>query len=186
MSRVEPLAPPYPAPVGDALRRWMPPGVTHEPLTLFRTLYRHPELASRMFPLGAGLLAHGLLPVLDREIVIARVTARTGCSYEWGVHASVFAGQVGLTDDQLRATTDTDPTAHAEWLPRQAALLIAVDELHDNAQLSESAWAALRAHYDDAQLVEFLVLAGWYRTISYLANGLLLADEPWAIPFPAR
>ena len=186
MSRIEPLAPPYPAPIGDALRRWMPPGVTHEPLTLFRTIYRHPELASRMFPLGAGLLAHGLLPAIDRELVIARVTARNGCGYEWGVHARVFAEQVGLTDDQLRATTSADPAAGAEWLPRQVALLDAVDELHDSAQLSESAWTALRAHYDDAQLVELLVLAGWYRTISYLANGLRLADESWATPFPVR
>jgi alkylhydroperoxidase family enzyme len=186
MPRIEPLAPPYPAPIGDALRRWMPPGVAREPLTLFRTLYRHPELASRMFPLGAGLLAHGLLPAIDREIVIARVTARGGCGYEWGVHAAVYAEHVGLTGDQLRATTDPDPAATADWLPRQVALLGAVDELHDTARLSESAWTALRAHYEDAQLVEFLVLAGWYRTISYLANGCLLADEPWAIPFPAR
>ncbi|HEY4457833.1 MAG TPA: carboxymuconolactone decarboxylase family protein [Pseudonocardiaceae bacterium] len=183
MPRVEPLAPPYPEAIGDALRRWMPPGAAQEPLTLFRTLYRHPELASRMFPLGSGLLVHGLLPALDREIVIARVTARSGCGYEWGVHASAFAEHVGLTDDQLSATTETDAVASAEWLPRQVALLHAVDELHDTARLSESAWAALRAHYDDAQLVEFLVLAGWYRTISYLANGLLLAGEPWATRF---
>ncbi|CAM5419923.1 hypothetical protein SGLAM104S_04203 [Streptomyces glaucescens] len=43
---------------------------------------------------------------------------------------------------------------------------------------------------EDAQLLEFLVLAGWYRTISYLANGLLLEEEPWGArsrrsePFP--
>jgi hypothetical protein len=84
MPRIEPLTPPYPAPIDQALRRWMPPGVTHEPLTLFRVLHRNPELASRMFALGAGLLGHGLLPAIDREIIIARVTARTGCAYEWG------------------------------------------------------------------------------------------------------
>lgn len=186
MPRIEPLAPPYPATIGEALRRWMPPGVTEEPLTLFRTLHRHPELASRMFPLGAGLLAHGVLPAVDREIVIARVTARSGCGYEWGVHAAVFAEQVGLGADQLRATTDPDPVAGATWLPRHVALLDAVDELHDTARLSERAWHALREHYDDAQLVELLVLAGWYRTISYLANGLALDEESWAVPFPAR
>ena len=185
MPRVEPLAPPYPAPIDEALRRWMPPGVTQEPLTLFRVLHRHPELASRMFPLGAGLLAHGRLAAIDREIVIARVTARSGCGYEWGVHAAVFAQQVGLTDAQLKATTDPGPAATATWLPRHAALLAAVDELHDTARLSEPVWDALREHYDDAQLVELLVLAGWYRTISYLANGLLLDDEPWAVTFPA-
>lgn len=186
MPRIEPLEPPYSAQIDQALRRWMPPGVTHEPLSLFRVLHRNPELASRMFAVGAGLLGHGLLPALDREIVIARVTARANCSYEWGVHAAAFSHQVGLTPEQLRATTATDPTASTSWQPRHAALLGAVDELHDTAHLSHPAWTTLRDHYDEPQLLEFLVLAGWYRTISYLANGLLLDQESWATPFPAR
>lgn len=186
MPRVEPLIPPYPASIDQALHRWMPPDVPHEPLTLFRVLHRNPELASRMFALGAGLLGHGLLPAVEREIVIARVTARAGCAYEWGVHAATLAQQAGLGPEQLRATTDIDTTANTAWPPRHAALLDAVDELHDTAHLSQPAWDALRAHYDDAQLLEFLVLAGWYRTIGYLANGLLLEEEPWAVPFPAR
>jgi hypothetical protein len=37
-------------------------------------------------------------------IVILRVTGRARCAYEWGVHASVFAARVGLSDDQVRAT----------------------------------------------------------------------------------
>ncbi|MDQ0988914.1 carboxymuconolactone decarboxylase family protein [Streptomyces sp. V3I7] len=185
MTRIEPLDPPYPDPVDRALRRWMPPGVPHEPLTLFRVLHRHPELASRMFALGAGLLSHGLLPAVDREIVIARVTARAGCAYEWGVHAATLAQQAGLDLEQLRATTDPHP-AGVRWSPRHTALLDAVDELHDTARLSQPAWDALHAHYEDAQLLEFLVLTGWYRTISYLANGLLLEEEGWATPFPAR
>ncbi|WP_043264119.1 carboxymuconolactone decarboxylase family protein [Streptomyces sp. CT34] len=185
MARIDPLDPPYPREVEQALGRWMPPGVAHEPLKLFRVLHRHPDLASRMFAVGAGLLGHGLLPSVDREIVIARVTARTGCAYEWGVHAATFAHQVELGPEQLRATTEADPTANAPWTPRHVALLGAVDELHDTARLSRPAWNALCDHYQDAQLLEFLVLAGWYRTISYLANGLLLEEEPWAAPFPA-
>lgn len=184
MPRIEPLNAPYPASVDQALRRWMPPGVPYEPLTLFRVLHRNPELASRMFALGSGLLGHGLLPAVDREIVIARATARTGCGYEWGVHAATLAQQAGLSLEQLRATT-TDPAADASWPPRHAALINAVDELHDTARLSEPAWNALRVHYEDAQLLEFFVLAGWYRTISYLANGLLLEEEPWGVPFLA-
>jgi alkylhydroperoxidase family enzyme len=185
MARIDPLHPPYPDPIDQALRRWMPPGAPHEPPTLFRVLHRNPELASRMFVLGSGLLNHGLLPAVDREIVIARVTARTGCAYEWGVHAASLAQQAGLTPDQLRATTDTDPTADVDWLPRHAALLDAVDELHDTARLSQPAWDGLRTHYDDPQLLELLVLAGWYRIISYVANGLVLDEESWGTPFPA-
>ncbi|MFE3826835.1 carboxymuconolactone decarboxylase family protein [Streptomyces sp. NPDC059092] len=186
MPRIEPLNPPYPATVGRALRRWMPPDVPYEPLTLFRVLHRNPELASRMFALGAGLLGHGLLPAVDREIVIARVTARTGCAYEWGVHAATLARQAGLSTDQLRATTETRAAVTDTWLPHHAALLDAVDELHDTARLSQPAWDALRVHYEDAQLLELLVLIGWYRTISYVANGLLIEEESWGAPFPAR
>ncbi|MFI5663256.1 carboxymuconolactone decarboxylase family protein [Streptomyces sp. NPDC051684] len=184
MPRIEPLTSPYPASIDQALRRWMPPGVTHEPLALFRVLHRNPELASRMFALGSGLLGHGLLPAIDREIVIARTTARTGCAYEWGVHAAALSRQAGLTGEHLRATTDIDTAAGTVWSPRHAALIDAVDELHDTAHLSQPAWESLSAYYEDAQLLEFLVLAGWYRTISYLANGLLLEEEPWGTPLP--
>ncbi|MFJ4341654.1 carboxymuconolactone decarboxylase family protein [Streptomyces sp. NPDC088915] len=186
MPRIEPLTPPYPASIDQALRRWMPPGVPHEPLALFRVLHRNPELASRMFVLGAGLLGHGLLPALDREIVIARVTARSGCAYEWGAHAATLARQAGLGVEQIRATTRIDTATSFPWLPHHAALIDAVDALHDTAQLPQPVWDALCAHYEDAQLLEFLVLAGWYRTISYLANGLLLEEETWGVPFPAR
>ncbi|MFE7595508.1 carboxymuconolactone decarboxylase family protein [Kitasatospora sp. NPDC057512] len=185
MPRIEPLTPPYSADIERSLRRWMPPGTAHEPLALFRVLHRNPELASRMFALGAGLLGHGLLPAADRELVIARTTARAGCGYEWGVHAATLAPQAGLTPEQLRATAADDPlAASATWSPRQAALLAAADELHDTARLSPAAWGALRPHYDDAQLLELLVLTGWYRTIAYLANGVELDAEPWAAPFP--
>ncbi|SEG93222.1 Alkylhydroperoxidase family enzyme, contains CxxC motif [Actinacidiphila yanglinensis] len=186
MPRIEPLAPPYPPSVDQALRRWMPPDVPREPLALFRVLHRNPELASRMFSLGAGLLGHGLLPAIDREIVIARVTARAGCAYEWGVHAATLAQQAGLSREQLRATTETRTAASAAWPSRHAALIDAVDELHDTARLSQPAWDALRVHYEDAQLLELLVLNGWYRTISYLANGLLLDEETWGVRFPRR
>ncbi|MFJ7627692.1 carboxymuconolactone decarboxylase family protein [Streptomyces sp. NPDC097595] len=184
MSRIEPLTPPYTADIDRALRRWMPPGVPHEPLALFRVLHCNPELASRMFALGAGLLGHGLLPAMGREIVIARVTARSACAYEWGVHAATLAPQAGLGPGLLRATAQPDAVGCAPWSPRHAALLLAADELNDTAQLTQPAWDALRTYYEEAQVLELLVLIGWYRTISLLANGLLLEEEPWGARFP--
>lgn len=183
MPRIAPLEPPYPAEVEGALRKWMPPGVPREPLALFRVLQVHAELASRLRVLGAGLLFHGTLPAADRELVIARVCALAGCGYEWGVHAAVFADQAGLSPEQLRATVTAD-AEDALWSPWQRTLLIAAGELHDTAHLTQGTWDALARSYDDRQLIEFLGLAGWYRTISYLANGLLLEHEPWAIPPP--
>jgi alkylhydroperoxidase family enzyme len=177
--RVKPLEPPYSAEVEQALRKWMPPDVAQEPLVLFRLLHHHLDLAGRMRVTGAGLLAHGQLPALDREIVIARVCARAGCRYEWGVHAAVYAREVSLTLEQLTATVSGGPDAPA-WSPGQRTLIQAVDELHDTAHLSDETWSALQSRYAVPQLVELLVLAGWYRMISYVANGLLIEDEPWA------
>ncbi|QXV57570.1 carboxymuconolactone decarboxylase family protein [Amycolatopsis sp. TNS106] len=185
MARIAPLAPPYEADVEKALRTWMPPGVAQEPLALFRLLQLHPELASRMRVVGTGLLAHGELPALDREIVIARVTARCGCRYEWGVHAAVFAPMVGLKPEQLEATVTGD-SRHPVWSERHGVLIRAVDELHDTATVSGETWAALAGHFPAPELLEFLVLAGWYRTIATVANGAGLEEEPWAVPYPGR
>ncbi|WP_433473418.1 carboxymuconolactone decarboxylase family protein [Spirillospora sp. CA-142024] len=182
MPRIAPLDPPYDPEIATALAKWMPPGVAHDPLTLFRTLHRNPELASRMRVLGAGLLAHGRLPDRDREIVIDRTCARAGCEYEWGVHAATFGEAVGLADEHLRATLSG---AEAPWSPRERLLMAAADELYDSARISRTTWDALAEHYDEPQLLELLVLAGWYRTISQLINTLEIDNESWAPGFPA-
>ncbi|MFC8515200.1 carboxymuconolactone decarboxylase family protein [Streptomyces sp. NPDC057257] len=183
--RIDGVAPPYPPETDRALHRWMPPGVTREPLMLFKVLERHPELASRMRALGAGLLVHGRLSDADRELVIARVAARAGCAYEWGVHMATYAETAGLTPYQITLTATGTPDDPA-WSPRQTALLRAVDELHASARLGDDTWAALREQLDEPGAIEFLVLAGWYRTIAYVANGVQIESEPWALALPAR
>ncbi|MFI9757501.1 carboxymuconolactone decarboxylase family protein [Streptomyces sp. NPDC051963] len=181
--RIDGVAPPYAPETDRSLRRWMPPGVTEEPLMLFKVLERHPELASRMRALGAGLLVHGRLGDADRELVIARVCARCGCAYEWGVHMAAYAETAGLTPEQVALTASGTPDDPA-WSPRQTALLRAVDELHAGSRLSDTVWEDLRQHLGEAEALEFLVLAGWYRTIAYVANGLDIDPEPWALALP--
>ncbi|WP_327136674.1 carboxymuconolactone decarboxylase family protein [Streptomyces sp. NBC_01340] len=181
--RIDGVTPPYEPETDRALRRWMPPGVTREPLMLFKVLERHPDLASRMRALGAGLLVHGRLSDADRELVIARVTARSGCAYEWGVHMATYAETAGLAPRQVALTATGEPSDPA-WSVRQAALLRAVDELHDTAHVSNAAWSGLREHLDEPEVLELLVLAGWYRTIAYVANGARIEPEPWALALP--
>ncbi|MFF3660812.1 carboxymuconolactone decarboxylase family protein [Streptomyces olivochromogenes] len=181
--RIDGVTPPYEPETDRALHRWMPPGVAREPLMLFKVLERHPELASRMRALGAGLLVHGRLSDADREFVIARVAARSGCAYEWGVHMATYAEPAGLTPRQVALTATGGPD-HPAWSGRQAALLRAVDELHDTARVGDAAWSGLREHLDEPEALELLVLAGWYRTIAYVANGARIEPEPWALALP--
>jgi len=74
--RIAPVVPPYEPDTAALLAKWMPPGVEVEPLRLFRTLVVHDELASRMRPLGAGILGHPRLDPRDRELLILRTCAR--------------------------------------------------------------------------------------------------------------
>ena len=66
----------------------------------------------------------------------------------------------------------------------EQALIAAADALHDRATLSEAEFAALSAHYDEAKIFEIILLCGFYRTVSYLANGLALPLEEKAARFP--
>ena len=181
--RIAPLEPPYDADVAAGLERWMPPGAATEPLALFRTLYRHPDLASRMRPLGAGLLGHGRLTPRDRELVIHRTSARAGARYEWGVHAAFYGPQVGLTAEQLHSTAVGRPEDPC-WSAHDALVLRAVDALYDAGTLSPVLYACLADELDSAQMLELVVCAGFYRTIAYVLALAGTEEEAWAVPFP--
>src|SRR3990170_5764258 len=177
MSRLAPLEPPYAAEIQQHFDRIMRGAA---PLLLFRTVARSPR-AWEKFSAG-GLLDRGPLSLREREIVIDRTCALTKCEYEWGVHIAAFAAAVRLTDQQVRATVLGQADAPC-WSAAEQALIAAVDALHARATLGEAEYAALSAHYDEAKILEIMLLCGFYRTVSYLANGLALPLEENAARF---
>jgi 4-carboxymuconolactone decarboxylase len=183
-ARIAPLQPPYAPEVESMLAKWMPPASEAEPLRLFRTLVVHEQLMSRMRPLGAGILgASAKVAAPLREVMIHRTCALTGAQYEWGVHAIAFGAPLGLSDTQLHSTVHgswSDPC----WESEQASVLRLADELHQTSTISDELWRALASHFDDQQILELIVTAGWYHVIAYLCNGLRLDDEDWAPAFP--
>ncbi len=178
--RIAPLEPPYSEPVQAALDRIMPEGVP--PLALFRTLAVNERVFLRV--MAGGLLDRGSISLREREIVIDRTCARCGSEYEWGVHVAFFAERVGLTPEQAAATCG--PEAAAGALPDRERLLIRlVDALHDEAQVDDALWAALRAEWTEAQLIELVALAGFYHLISFVTNALRIRPEPYGARFPS-
>ena len=181
--RIAPLEPPYSPDVEEMLHKWMPPDAGVEPLALFRTLVVHGSLAARMRPLGAGILGHGLLDPRDRELMIHRTCARCGAEYEWGVHAAFFGKAVGLSDMQLAATV-TAPADDPGWSEHERVVIRLADELHDTAEASDTTYGELERHFTPEQILELVVTAGWYHTISFVIGAARIAPEPWAARFP--
>jgi alkylhydroperoxidase family enzyme len=173
--RIAPAEPPYPAEVQARLDALMPPSVA--PLLLFRVLARDQRLFQRF--MGAGLLDKGHLTLRQREIVIHRVTARCGAEYEWGVHAAFFARRAGLDTAQLDSTVRGGPDDGC-WTAEDALLIRFCDALHAECTLNDALWADLRTAFAEEAILELLLLAGFYRTVSYLTNALSLPPEQFA------
>jgi alkylhydroperoxidase family enzyme len=151
------------------------------PLVLFTTLARDRRLFFKFF--NSGLLDRGHLSVRQREIVIDRVTALCGAEYEWGVHVAVFAAQAGLTEAQITSLT-TGEADDPCWTGAERLLIRLCDGLHDRCTVDDALWADLARYHSDEAMLELLMLAGAYRTISYLVNALRLPPEPGARRFP--
>jgi alkylhydroperoxidase family enzyme len=179
--RIEPVAAPYPPELQAVFDAIMPPGVP--PLALFTTLARVPRIFER-FRAGS-LLDRGPVTLRQREIVINRTCARCGCDYEWGVHIALFAARAGLSDSQIHGTVLSDAASEA-WDPDERLLIRLVDELHDAATISDELWADLAKTYSVEQILEFVALVGFYHTVSFFANSLKLAPEPFARERPGQ
>ncbi|MCV0438302.1 MAG: carboxymuconolactone decarboxylase family protein [Hydrogenophaga sp.] len=178
-ARIEPALPPFDDNVSVALDRVMK---GQPPLRLFTTLARDPRLFQKFF--AGGLLDKGNLSLRQREIVIHRTTALCGSEYEWGVHAAIFAGHAGLTQAQLRSTVKGS-AEDACWSDEDRVLLRLCDALHERCDIDDGLWALLQQHFTGNAIIELLMLAGFYRTVSYLTNGLRMPVEEAAARFPA-
>jgi alkylhydroperoxidase family enzyme len=180
-ARIAPLEPPYSPPVQAALDRVMPAGVP--PLALFRALAVNERVFLRV--MAGGLLDRGTIGLREREIVIDRTCARCGSEYEWGVHVAFFGERVGFTPEQVAATCGRESEADA-FPARERLLIRLVDALHDEAQVGDALWTALREEWTEAQLIELVALAGFYHLISFVTNALRIPPEPFGARFPAR
>lgn len=176
--RIAPLEPPFAPQLQALLTKITPPGAPGI-LALFRVLALHPDLADRMSGWGGFLLGRrASLTLRDREVVINRVCARCGAQYEWGVHVAAFGEAAGFSAAQNAAIASPDADDGA-LTARDRLLVQMVDELHDTAAVGDALWTQLEAQWTVPQLLELLMLAGWYHAISYVCNAARVPLESW-------
>ena len=138
-------------------------------LNIFRTLAHHPKLLKRWMVFGAHVLAKSTLPPRERELAILRIGWRCGSEYEWGQHVAIGRA-TGLSDEEIRRVAK-GPEAPG-WNAFDAAILRAVDELHDDSFLSDASWNALTAQWSTEQLIDLIFAVGQYTLVSMALNSL--------------
>jgi hypothetical protein len=182
MPRIGPVRPPFEGAVAERLAAMMPPGVP--PILLFRTIVGNLPMSEAMGTWGSYELSKRLsLSMRDQEIVIDRTCARCDCEYEWGVHVAFFAARVGFTDEQVTSLTHGSPTDRCWSDTRDRALIEVADSLHDTAEVGDELWGRLAEELNEAEILDVLMLCGWYHAISFVANGVKLDLEDGAPRF---
>jgi alkylhydroperoxidase family enzyme len=140
---------------------------------IFTTLVRHRGLFRRWLPFGGKLLA-GRIPARERELIILRTGWLCRAEYEWGQHV-LIARQAGVTDDEIEWLKE-GPMAEG-WSGFETTLLLAVDELHQDARIRDEIWQELAAAWDERQLIELPMLVGHYHMVAFALNALGVQRE---------
>jgi 4-carboxymuconolactone decarboxylase len=158
-------------------------GVASSEVTEFTaTALKHPALYHRHTELAVQLYK-GVIEPRDRELAILRVGWLSKAPYEWGQHVSI-GKKVGLTAEEVDRVTQG--SAAPGWNEHDRTILRAVEELLQDAMITEETWKGLAGFLDEPQLIEFPILIGQYVGIAYLQNSLRMRLIPGFAGLTAR
>src|SRR5687768_4031357 len=107
------------------------------PLHLLLSLAHNDHLPGPLLQRAGALAVHGALDRRDAELLALRAAWNCRSEFEWGPHVE-YAEHFGLQRDEIdRVHLGADAPG---WLPHQAALLRAADELHSAAMISDATY----------------------------------------------
>jgi alkylhydroperoxidase family enzyme len=135
-------------------------------LNVHRVMAHHPELLAAWAPLRRHITAASSLSPRLRELVILRLAHRMGVAYEWDHHVR-RALAAKMAPEEIEAVR-LGPNDH--WPEAESVLLTAVDELHDQLNITDSTWAALTRLFTTDQILDLLVTVGTYTTLAMVIN----------------
>ena len=131
----------------------------------------HPTFLEPYMAWASAVAQHGVLTPRDNALLALRTALRCGSDFEWGVHAVR-----GMFPSEEIARVAAG--AGAGWSDREALLLRAADELHDQAAIGETTWTELSATFPTEALLEIVFVVGHYTMLSMVANSAGVEPEP--------
>ena len=150
-------------------------------LKIYRTIAQHPKLLQRWLAFTNYILQESTLPPRDRELLILRIGWLCQSEYEWSQHV-IYGRKAGLTEPEILRITE-GPTANG-WSAFEATLLHAVDELFENAFISDATWKELTKKYSIQQIMDLVFTVGQYTLVSMALNSFGVQLEENTSGFP--
>jgi 4-carboxymuconolactone decarboxylase len=167
-------------PLDEAIRRGKEVGLDERfsSLNAFRVMLHDAHAAGAVAGLLRTLMFHNKLNARTRELVILRNGWRTRSEYEFCQHVRV-SRELKMSDEEILGVRD--PGNCRAYTETDRAVLRMADELLDNSEVSAETWTILQNAFSNEELVELLLVAGFWRMIAgYLktARVPLDADVP--------
>ena len=131
---------------------------------LVATLMRHPKLARGFLRFNFHLLYGSTLPERLRELAVLRVAHVTNCEYERRHHVGM-GREAGLSDDVIAGIQRGEASDELD-----GAVIAAVDELQEHANVSDATWSTLSAHLEERQLMDLVFTIGCYGSLAMAIN----------------
>ncbi|MBS0243520.1 MAG: carboxymuconolactone decarboxylase family protein [Proteobacteria bacterium] len=146
------------------------------PINIFSMMAHGETVLKPVMKLGGTLLGKLKLDPLLRELCLLKAVKIANGEYEWVQHVPV-ALDLGGTDAQIKALEAGNDRAPCFDATQQAALVF-TGEMIAKGKASPEALAALRKHLSEREVVELIVMAGFYTMLARFTETLGIENEP--------
>ncbi len=147
-------------------------------LHLYRMLLHSPPIAAGWLQFLTAVRQQCRLSGYTRELVIMRVAALNGATYEAEQHAAIALAE-GLTAGQLGEIPTWEPSKL--FGPRDRAVLAYTDAMTRDVQVPDEVFAAVRAALDERDLVELTVTIAAYNMVSRVLEALRIHSHDGSV-----
>lgn len=152
------------------------------PINLHRQLVHSPGMARAFGTMGQYIRHGSTLDPRLRELAILQVGWTARSPYEWSHHVKI-GFDFGVTEADVRALIADSAGADTALGATERAVLAAARYLTTEATLTDALFDALRPHFSDTDLVELLVVIGFYAGVVRVLASLGIDVEPEYQPY---
>jgi len=141
-----------------------------------RMLSYAPTAITPYYTFSAVLLDQLVLDPILRELTILHVAHRTQAHYAWVQHAAL-AQRLGVSEEHITALQqgriDGEPFTRKEHL-----VLAFAGEVMQTPRVSDALFEQMHRLFSSREIVELLLVVGWYLAIGRLMTTLDIEPEP--------
>lgn len=146
------------------------------PANIFNMMAHAETCLKPVMKLGGTLLGKLKLDPKLRELCLLHAVRLEGGDYEWQQHVPI-ARDLGATAAQIDALAAGQDTGEC-FTPAEAAALRLTREAVVNVRASEEAVADARRYFSEREIVELIIMAGFYIMLARLTETLGVENDP--------